>query len=399
MRLSSVDRRRDNTTALEARTQALSYGIFGNRTIERRPSPSLCHLPEGWRQAASRLSYPPVTHRADDLDMLVQTVSVVVPVYVAGPALRSTVEELLESAAMFDVSSRVKLELDEVILVVDNPLLSPTERADVRALEDFDRRVHSMWLTRNFGQHPATVAGIVSTNGDWVVTMDEDGQHDPQQIPRMLLTAAERTASLVYAKPTNSPPHGVVRNAASLGAKVVFRLLSGAAEDFHSFRLMEGSIARSACAYIGESVYLDVAMRWSCGEPAVCPMRMRAESARSSYGTRQLLSHFWRMVLSTGTRPLRLIALVGVAVAFVGLTVAVIVVARRLSGAVPVPGWTSVMVVLLILSGVLFVTLAALAEYVGFAVRNSIGKPLYVKAEHFDTRALWDLQVALRTSG
>jgi polyisoprenyl-phosphate glycosyltransferase len=330
--------------------------------------------------------------------MLVQTLSVVVPVYLAGAALRSTVEELLESAASFDVSSSVRLELDEVVLVVDNPRLSPTERADVRALEDLDRRVHTVWLAQNFGQHPATVAGIVSTNGDWVVTMDEDGQHDPKKIPRMLLTAAERTASLVYAKPTNSPPHGVVRNAASRSAKVVYRLLSGTAVDFHSFRLMEGSIARTACAYIGESVYLDVAMRWSCGEAAECPMKMRPESSSSSYSTRQLLSHFWRMTLSTGTRPLRLIAIAGIAVAFVGLVVAAIVVERRLSGSVPVPGWTSVMVVLLIVGGGLFITLAVVAEYVGFAVRNSIGKPLYVKAEHFDTRALWDLQMALRTS-
>jgi glycosyltransferase involved in cell wall biosynthesis len=335
---------------------------------------------------------------ADDIDTLVQTVSVVVPVYLAGPALRSTVEELLESAANLDISSRVRLELDEVILVVDNPRLSPTERAKVRALETLDRRIHSVWLTRNFGQHPATVAGIVSTNGDWVVTMDEDGQHDPTQIPRMLLKAAEHTASLVYAKPTNPPPHGATRNAASRLAKLVFRLLSGAEEDFHSFRLMEGSIARSACAYIGESVYLDVAMRWSCGDPAVCPMEMRAESTRSSYRMRQLMSHFWRMVLSTGTRPLRLIAIVGVAVAVVGVVVAGIVAERRLTGAFPAPGWTSVMVALLILSGGLFITLAVVAEYVGFAVRNSIGKPLYVKAEHYDIRALWALQAALRSS-
>ena len=54
------------------------------------------------------------------------------------------------------------------------------------------------------------------------------------------------------------------------------------------------------------------------------------------------------------------------------------------------------MVALLILSGGLFITLAVVAEYVGFAVRNSIGKPLYVKAEHFDARALWALQAALR---
>ena len=191
-----------------------------------------------------------------------------------------------------------------------------------------------MWLTRNFGQHPATVAGIVSTNGDWVVTMDEDGQHDPEQIPRMLLTAAERNAPLVYAKPTNPPPHGAARNVASRSAKAVFRLLSGAEEDFHSFRLMEGSIARSACAYIGESVYLDVAMRWSCGEPAVCPMEMRTESTHSSYRTRQLLSHFWRMVLSTGTRPLRLIAIAGVAVAFARPRRRR---DRRSSGALPAP--------------------------------------------------------------
>jgi hypothetical protein len=124
-------------------------------------------------------------------------------------------------------------------------------------------------------------------------------------------------------------------------------------------------------------------------------MEMRAESAGSSYSTRQLLSHFWRMVLSTGTRPLRLIAAAGVIVAFVGLVVAVVVAERRLSGAFPAPGWTSVMVALLILGGGLFITLAVLAEYVGFAVRNSIGKPLYVKAEHVDARALWALQRAL----
>jgi hypothetical protein len=330
--------------------------------------------------------------------LLIQTVSVVIPVYRAGSALRNTVEELLEVASGVELGSTVKLQLDEVVLVIDNPKLSAAERTDVRALEDLDRRVHTMWLTRNFGQHPATVAGIVSTNGDWVVTMDEDGQHDPTQIPRMLLTAAERSTSLVYAKPTNPPPHGVARNAASRTTKAIFRMLSGAKEDFHSFRLMEGSIARSACAYIGESVYLDVAIQWSCGDPAVCPMEMRDEPVSSSYRTRQLLSLFWRMVLSTGTRPLRLIAAAGVVVAFVGLVIAVVVAERRLSGAFPTPGWTSVMVALLIISGGLFITLAVVAEYVGFAVRNSIGKPLYVKAEHVDARALWILQATLSTS-
>ena len=59
-----------------------------------------------------------------------------------------------------------------------------------------------------------------------------------------------------------------MRNAASRTAKAVFRRLIGTATTFHSFRFIEGEVARSACAYVGESVYLDVALRWSCGEAA-----------------------------------------------------------------------------------------------------------------------------------
>jgi glycosyltransferase involved in cell wall biosynthesis len=326
--------------------------------------------------------------------VLTQTLSVVVPVYRAGAALRETVRELLEVGADFALEDRVRLLLDEVVLVCDNPALPVAEREALRDLEDLDSRIRTVWLARNFGQHPATVAGIVSTNGDWVVTMDEDGQHDPRQIPAMLHVAARSGVPLVYAKPTNPPPHGPLRNGASRATKAVFRLLSGSRGEFHSFRLVEGSVCRSACAYIGENVYLDVAMMWSCGDGALCPMPMR-QDAPSSYRTRTLLSHFWRMVLSTGTRPLRLVALGGVLVALLGLAVAAVVAQRRLAGDFPAPGWTSVMVSQLMLFGGLFVTLAVLAEYVGFAVRNAIGKPLYVKAEHVDSRVLYQLQRTL----
>ena len=326
--------------------------------------------------------------------MLAQTLSVVIPVYRAGRPLRDVVEELLGAAEHFTVQERARLLLEEVVLVCDNPGLSLAERTALRALEDLDVRVRTVWLARNFGQHPATVAGIVSTNGDWIVTMDEDGQHDPTQIPSMLAAAAQEGVPLVYAKPINPPPHGAVRNLASRTAKTLFRVLSGSRGEFHSFRLVEGSVARSACAYIGENVYLDVAMLWSCGDGATCPMRMR-QDAPSSYRTRTLLSHFWRMVLSTGTRPLRLVALAGILVALLGLLVAVVVAQRRLAGEFPTPGWTSVMVSQLMLFGGLFVTLDVLAEYVAFAVRNSIGKPLYVKVDHVDSRVLFQVQAAL----
>ena len=327
---------------------------------------------------------------------LEQTLSVVVPVYRAGQALADAVAEVLQVADRLQLADGVVVRLDEVVLVCDNPRLPLAERERVRGLEDLDPRVRVLWLTRNFGQHPATVAGIVSTGGDWITTMDEDGQHDPAALADMLRTAADDGAPLVYARPTNPPPHGAVRNAASHTAKALFRLMSGSRGEFHSFRLIEGSIARSACAYMGDSVYLDVAMNWSCGDGAHCAVAMRSEGSPSSYDYRRLLSHFWRMVLSTGARPLRLVAVLGVVFALVGVAVALFVAQRRLTGAYDTtPGWASGFVTQLLLFGGVFVTLATVAEYVSFAVRNSIGKPLYVIAEHADARVLWNLQTAL----
>ena len=122
--------------------------------------------------------------------MLTQTVSVVVPVFRATEGLGDLVRELTGAAGSIAVAEGAELVLSEVVLVCDNPALAPAERSRLIDLELSDPRVQVLWLSTNFGQHPATVAGIVSTNGDWVVTMDEDGQHDPAAIPRMAAAAA-----------------------------------------------------------------------------------------------------------------------------------------------------------------------------------------------------------------
>jgi glycosyltransferase involved in cell wall biosynthesis len=328
--------------------------------------------------------------------VLRQSVSVVIPVYRAGPGLSATVAELTTADAAWRLGHETVLTLCEVVLVSDNPGLPDNERRRLEDLEQSDPRVRVAWLATNFGQHPATVAGIVSTNGDWVVTMDEDGQHDPAAVPDLARVAAQEGRPLVYASPSNPPPHGFLRNSASAITKHLFQWMTGATGRFHSFRLIEGEIARSACAYVGENVYLDVALRWSCGDPGLCPVAMRRESAgASSYNARRLASHFWRLVLSSGTRPLRAIAALGLGVATLGVVTALLVTYRRILGFVPEAGWTSVIVALLVLCGGLFLSVAILAEYVGFVVRNSIGKPVYVKVGAPNERALWRLRAAL----
>jgi hypothetical protein len=100
------------------------------------------------------------------------------------------------------------------------------------------------------------------------------------------------------------------------------------------------------------------------------------------------MSHFWRLVVSSGTKPLRAIAAAGVLVALAGLLVGCYVLLGRLSGGVVVPGWTSVIIALLILLGGLYVAVSIVAEYVGQAVRNTIGRPVYVRTDAPEGRAL-----------
>ena len=109
----------------------------------------------------------------------------------------------------------------EVVLVHD---CGPDASDDtVRALAAAHDWVRPVWLSRNFGQHAATLAGIAASGGEWVVTMDEDGQHDPEAIGALLDTAMTEQADVVYARPTNEPPHGALRNLASRGREVARR--------------------------------------------------------------------------------------------------------------------------------------------------------------------------------
>ncbi|MBT2596763.1 glycosyltransferase family 2 protein [Arthrobacter sp. ISL-72] len=307
-------------------------------------------------------------------------ISVVVPVYQGEKTLPEVVAELMGLAEPQISPAGHRFVIAEVLLVFDHgPDRSAQVIRDLAARYDI---VRGVWLSRNFGQHPATLAGMASAGGDWVVTMDEDGQHDPAAIGDMLDTAMARQSTLVYALPSNKPPHGFLRNAASKSAKKVVAALlsSNDAPNYQSFRLVTGEVARSVAAYAGNAVYLDVALGWIASNVATCPVALREEGDRASgYRLRTLLSHFWRMVISSGTRGLRLVSLIGALFAFLGVCLAIYLLIAYLTGhGAGQQGWTSTMIVILISTGAILFSLGVIAEYVGVNVNMAMGKPAYL---------------------
>ena len=306
-------------------------------------------------------------------------VSVIVPVYRGADSLPDLIKELLALTQSGHTPSGTAYRVCEIVLVHD----CGPDRSDL-AIETLAREhaeVRPVWLSRNFGQHAATLAGMAGAVGDWIATLDEDGQHDPADLPRMLDVALAGRHQLVYAQPTNPPPHGALRNAASWLAKSIsVRLLGNEALGrFNSYRLIDGEIGRSLAAYCGYGVYLDVGLSWLTMRVGHCAVQVREESGRpSGYSMIKLLSHLWALVLTSGTRPLRLITLAGVLSVLAAAALMLWVVISKLTGNIPVQGWASLVMVVSFFSGTMLMALGVIAEYLAVTMGIAMGRPLYV---------------------
>lgn len=315
----------------------------------------------------------------DDSTPFVHRISLVIPVYQGEQTLGAVIDEIRPLTKQFITNEGHIAVVEEVVLSYDR---GPDRSADtIRALAAESTWIKAIWLSRNFGQHAATLAGIASSGGDWVVTLDEDGQHDPAYIATMLDQALRDKADVVYAKPTNAPPHGVVRNTASRLSKRLLEAVFGGrnAENFNSYRLILGEVGRSVAAYAGTGVYFDVALGWVASHIVTAPVELREEGGRrSGYSYRRLMAHFWRMILTSGTRGLRLVTATGLLFFVGGIIYATVLIVMRLaSGDIP-EGWTSLMVVSALGTGIILMSLGIVAEYVGVSVNMAMGKPSYL---------------------
>lgn len=312
--------------------------------------------------------------------MFTNDISITIPVYAGEDTLEDVIHELLPYTLTQHTLAGRSYRVGEVLLAYDHG--HEQSAAVIRDLESRYPFVRAVWLSRNFGQHPATLAAISQSRYSWVVTMDEDGQHDPADIANLLDAAIDQQADVVYGEPKDDIPHSGFRNVTSRLSKLLFAGASGLSDapKYQSYRLILGDVARELAQTAGPGAYLDVALGWIANHVGTCAVSLRKEGrAESSYNVRRLLGHFWRMVVTGGTKPLRLVSILGILCFLGGLIWGGIIFVIRLVTLTPiVPGWASLMLVVLITSGLVLFSLGIIAEYLGASVYRSMGKPLFV---------------------
>ena len=232
---------------------------------------------------------------------------------------------------------------------------------------------------RNYGQHNALLCGIRAARGSRIVTIDDDLQHPPEEIPK-LLAKLEEGYDVVYGVP-QCQRHELWRNVASQVTKFVLRGAMGAqtACQVSAFRVFRSAVRGAFQDYGGPFVCLDVLLTWGTTRFAAVPIRHAERYAgKSNYTFGKLVVHAVNMITGFSVMPLKLASLAGFVCMLFGLAVLSYVWGRYLIGGVNVPGFTLLASTITIFSGVQLFALGIIGEYLARMHFRAMERPAYV---------------------
>jgi len=239
--------------------------------------------------------------------------------------------------------------------------------------------VQGVRLMRNYGQHNALLCGIRAARYELTVTMDDDLQNPPEELPKLLARLTD-DVDVVYGTP-ESEPHGVWRNLASRITKTALRAAMGpdTARTVNAFRLFRTRIRDAFATYQSPLVGIDVLLTWGAGRFTTVKVRYEPRPAgTSNYTFKKLVLLALDMATGFSTLPLRLASIVGLAFTVLGGFVLAYVLVRYIANGGSVPGFPFLASIIAISSGAQLFALGIIGEYLGRTYLSTMERPAYV---------------------
>jgi undecaprenyl-phosphate 4-deoxy-4-formamido-L-arabinose transferase len=297
--------------------------------------------------------------------------SIVVPVYNSEASL----EPLTQRIQAVLGATMAPLEL---ILVNDG---SPDRSWEViQRLQARHPWVRGINLARNFGQHNALLCGIRAARYPLCVTMDDDLQNPPEEVPRLVNHITTTLADVVYGTPQRES-HGLWRDLASVITKLVLKHAMGAetARNVSAFRCFRTTLRDAFADYGSPYVSIDVLLTWGTRRFDSLPVQNQPRVlGTSNYTVRKLIVHAMNMMTGFSTLPLQLASITGFAFMLFGVAVLAYVLGRYLMQGAVVPGFAFLASIVAMFSGTQLFALGVIGEYLARMHVRSMGQPSYV---------------------
>ena len=237
--------------------------------------------------------------------------------------------------------------------------------------------VRGVALTRNYGQHNALLCGIRRARFDVCVTLDDDLQNPPEEIPALI--AQLEHYDVVYGRPRRQQ-HGLYRDLASSITKLVLQQAMGAdtARNISAFRAFKTHLRDAFASYRSPLVSIDVLLTWATTRFTAIEVRHdERKHGTSNYTMRRLVVHALNMLTGFSTLPLRLATLTGFSLTVFGVGVLLYVIGRFVIQGAVVPGFAFLASVIAIFSGAQLFALGIVGEYLGRMHMRMMDRPTY----------------------
>lgn len=263
----------------------------------------------------------------------------------------------------------------------------------LRKIAAADARVRVVRFTRNYGQEAAVEALYLNARGRWIIQMDGDLQHPPEEIA-LLIAKKNEGYDVVYGL-RQGRQDALFRVLASRAMQWGMRSMMEIElpEDVSTFRLMSAPIARLVAALPERRKFFSALIVWSGARIGTVPVRHEARHAGTThYNFTKLLNHTFDLIVGFSSKPLRYIGTLGFLFAVVGLGLGAWVIARKVLWDYGIMGWPSLFAAVVILGGVQLVATSVIGEYIARIYVQAQARPLYNVAEriNFDDRQAAD---------
>jgi undecaprenyl-phosphate 4-deoxy-4-formamido-L-arabinose transferase len=293
--------------------------------------------------------------------------SIVVPVYKGEYLIESLVAQLNQSLPAF-------VKKYEIILVNDG---SPDNSWPL--IQNLTRKykwVRGICLMRNYGQHNATLCGVRLARYEVVVTMDQDLQHPPHEIP-LLLAKLEEGYDVVYGAPRKLP-QGFWRNLMTAGIKWILSKVIGlpSVRNVSAFRAFRTDLRDAFTNFQGPSLILDVLLSWGTTRFTSVDVDI-AQAEHTNYNFTMLARAAMLILIGYSTLPLRFASWVGFGMTLFGLGVFIYVLVIYFTAG-SLPGFPFLASIIALFSGAQLFGLGIFGEYLARMFDRSMDKPSYV---------------------
>lgn len=295
-------------------------------------------------------------------------ISVVVPVYRGETLIEPLVERLAKALPKFSKKY-------EVLLVNDG---SPDRSWEViHKLARKYKWVKGIRLMRNYGQHNATLCGIRAARYEIVVTMDQDLQHPPEEIP-VLLAELEKGFDVVYGAPKKLP-QGFLRNAMTANIKRILARVMGvpSVKNISAFRAFRTELRNAFTNFQSPALIIDVLLSWGTPRFTSVPVEIEKPEERSNYKFSALVKAALLILTGYSTAPLRLASWIGFFMTVFGLGVFIyVIIVSFMAGSIP--GFPFLASIIALFSGAQLFALGIFGEYLARMFDRSMDRPTYI---------------------